>query len=67
MSPSDNPVPRPPGWTDEMVAQLEGAIASEVQRQVRELLDDPERLATLLDYALRHQRAPQDDQERHAS
>lgn len=39
-----------------MVAQLKGAIASEVQRQVRELLDDPERLATLLDYSLRRQR-----------
>lgn len=39
-----------------MVAQLEGAIASEVQRQVRELLDDPERLAILLDYSLRRQR-----------
>lgn len=47
-----------------MIMQLEGAIASEVQRQVRKVLDDPERLATLLGYSLTHQRGRQQNQER---
>jgi hypothetical protein len=38
----------PPGWSEEDVAKLEGAIREEVARQLARVLNDPVTLCNLL-------------------
>lgn len=66
-SESDDPLPRPEGWSDEDVRKLEAAIAQEVQRQLQEFLGDPLNLATMLVYALKRRQDHEQEGERNAS
>lgn len=66
-SESDDPLPRPEGWSDEDVRKLEAAIAQEVQRQLQEFLGDPLNLATMLVYALKRREDQEQQGERNAS